>query len=90
MLFEDRARAESFGVTAALYDQARPAYPPALVDALIADGSRRVLDVGCGTGIASALLADRGCTVLGVEVDARMAEVARAKGIEVEVGRFEH
>ncbi len=105
MLFEDRSRAESFGAVAAQYDRVRPSYPPTLVDALLADsagsvltsgaesvlagGPPSVLDVGCGTGIAAALLAARGCAVLGVEVDARMAELARAKGLEVEVGRFE-
>jgi SAM-dependent methyltransferase len=48
-----------------------------------------VLDVGCGTGIASRLLRDRGCTVLGVEEDGRMAAVARRHGLVVEEGRFE-
>jgi SAM-dependent methyltransferase len=48
-----------------------------------------VLDVGCGTGIAGALLAARGCDVLGVEIDARMAAIAREKGLEVEVASFE-
>ena len=89
MLFENRARAESFGAIAELYDRARPSYPPALIDALLVDGPRRVLDVGCGTGIAAALLAARGCEVLGVEIDERMAAVARAKGLEVDVARFE-
>jgi SAM-dependent methyltransferase len=89
VLFEDRFRAESFGAVAAQYDRARPSYPPELVDALLADEARSVLDVGCGTGIAAALLVARGCTVLGVEVDARMAQLARAKGLEVELGRFE-
>jgi len=88
-LFEDRSRAESFGAVAELYDRARPEYPPALIDALLADGGRTVLDVGCGTGIAAALFAGRGCNVIGVEVDARMAEIARQKGLEVEVGAFE-
>lgn len=88
-LFEDRSRAESFGAVAELYDRARPEYPPALIDALLADGGRTVLDVGTGTGIAAALFAARGCHVTGVEVDARMAEIARRKGLEVEVGAFE-
>src|SRR5579859_7520187 len=86
---DDRARAESYGSVAELYDRARPSYPDALLDALVAGGAARVLDVGCGTGIAAALLAARGCAVLGVEPDARMAAVARAKGLDVEVGRFE-
>ena len=89
MLFEDRSRAESFGNVAQLYDRARPTYPPELVDWLLSDGARRVLDIGCGTGIAGALFAARGCQVTGVEIDARMAAVARTKGIEVEVGSFE-
>jgi SAM-dependent methyltransferase len=89
VLHEDRSRAESFGALAAQYDRARPSYPPALVDALLADGAQSALDVGCGTGIAAALLAARGCMVLGVEVDPRMAELARAKGLDVEVARFE-
>ncbi len=89
MLFQERSRAESFGAIAPLYDRYRPQYPPTLVDALLADNPQDVLDVGCGTGIAARLLADRGCTVLGVEIDARMAELARGKGIEVEVAPFE-
>ena len=89
MLFEDRARAESFGAVAAQYDRARPSYPPGLVDELLGDGAQNILDVGCGTGLAGALFAARGCAVLGVEVDARMAALARAKGLEVEVDRFE-
>jgi SAM-dependent methyltransferase len=89
MLHEDRARAESFGEVAAEYDRARPAYPQALLNTLLDGGPREVLDVGCGTGIAAALFAQRGCRVLGVEPDPRMAEIARAKGVEVEVARFE-
>ncbi len=89
MLFEDRSRAESFGNVARLYDRARPTYPPGLVDWLLSDGARRVLDIGCGTGIAGALFAARGCEVTGVEIDARMAAVAQTKGLEVEVASFE-
>jgi SAM-dependent methyltransferase len=89
VLFEDRSRAESFGAVAERYDRVRPSYPRELIDALMVDAPGRVLDVGCGTGIAGALLAARGCTVLGVEIDPRMAQIARGKGLEVEVGGFE-
>ena len=88
-LHADRGRAESFGAVAELYERARPSYPPALIDALLEGGVHDVLDVGTGTGIAGALLAARGCAVLGVEVDERMAARARARGLEVEVAPFE-
>ena len=48
-----------------------------------------MLDVGCGTGIAARLLRERGCDVLGVEPDPRMAAFARSTGLEVEQARFE-
>jgi SAM-dependent methyltransferase len=61
-----------------------------LVDRVIAASrGREILDVGCGTGIAARLFASVGCRVLGVEPDARMAEIARGGGIEVQVAKFE-
>jgi SAM-dependent methyltransferase len=91
MRYLDRVRAESFGSQAGRYDRARPGYPPALIDEVM--GARAaglsVLDVGCGTGIAARLLAGRGARVLGVEADARMAALARASGLPVEVSSFE-
>lgn len=48
-----------------------------------------VLDVGCGTGIAARQFQAAGCRVLGVEPDARMADVARQFGGEVDVATFE-
>jgi len=82
-------RATVFGDGAAQYDRTRPGYPPELLDALVTRTPLRVLDVGCGTGIASRQFSERGCVVLGVEPDARMAEIARTRGTEVEVARFE-
>jgi SAM-dependent methyltransferase len=90
MLHQDRRRAESFGADAEQYDRARPGYPASLVDDLLDDRSGcAVVDVGCGTGITSRLFAGRGCRVLGVEADPRMAAVARRSGVEVEDGTFE-
>ncbi|TXS43966.1 class I SAM-dependent methyltransferase [Streptomyces sp. OR43] len=115
---EARRMAESFGVDAQRYDQARPGYPAALVTRII-NGTRRpdvhdigpeplgpdphvhdtgpgtpgthphVLDVGCGTGIAARQFQAAGCTVLGVEPDARMAAFAQSRGLNVEVATFE-
>jgi SAM-dependent methyltransferase len=88
-IHDDRARALSFGGVAALYDKARPSYPPALIDTLMDLPARRVLDVGCGTGKAARLLVERGCDVLGVEPDPAMAAIARSHGITVEEATFE-
>ncbi|WP_442815627.1 class I SAM-dependent methyltransferase [Streptomyces sp. NBC_01795] len=49
----------------------------------------RILDVGAGTGIAARQLQAAGCTVLGIEPDARMAALARRFGTEAEVATFE-
>jgi SAM-dependent methyltransferase len=87
--YTDRTRAESFGGVAEDYDRFRPSYPAALIDDLAQLHPSDVLDVGCGTGKAARLLAERGLTVLGVEVDAQMAAVARGHGIDVEVASFE-
>jgi SAM-dependent methyltransferase len=89
VLHADRLRAESFGSVAALYDGVRPSYPAALIDELMAERPCDVLDVGAGTGIAGALLVQRGASVLGVEVDERMAEIARSRGLTVEIAAFE-
>jgi len=58
----DRRRAEAFGSAAEEYDRHRPRYPAALIAGLVADDAR-VLDVGAGTGIASAQLVEAGADV---------------------------
>jgi SAM-dependent methyltransferase len=85
----DRRRAKSFGAAADEYDRHRPRYPRPLVAGLITCRDVQVLDVGAGTGIASAQLAEAGAHVLAVEPDERMAGVAAAKGIPVEQATFE-
>jgi SAM-dependent methyltransferase len=85
-----RKVAESFGTDTERYDRTRPPYPDALVDRIVATSpGRDVLDVGCGTGIEARQFQAAGCTVLGVEPDARMAEFARRSGVDVEVATFE-
>jgi SAM-dependent methyltransferase len=87
---QHRQMAESFGVDAERYDRTRPAYPDALVKRIVAASpGPDVLDVGCGTGIAARQFQAAGCQVLGVEPDARMADFARGRGLEVEVATFE-
>ncbi|WP_329121734.1 class I SAM-dependent methyltransferase [Streptomyces sp. NBC_01465] len=87
---QHRAVAESFGSDADRYDRARPRYPEAMVARIrAASPGPDVLDVGCGTGIAARQFQASGCKVLGVEPDARMADLARQLGVEVDVATFE-
>jgi len=82
--------AESFGSDADRYDRARPRYPAALVERIVAASpGLDFLDVGCGTGIAARQLQAAGRRVLGVEPDARMADFARHSGVQTDVATFE-
>jgi len=82
--------AQSFGSDPERYDRSRPSYPAALVERVIATSpGRDVLDVGCGTGIVARQFQAAGCSVHGVEPDARMAGQARQRGLGVEVAKFE-
>jgi SAM-dependent methyltransferase len=60
-----------------------------MISDLLTGGGHRVLDVGAGTGIASLQFDDLGADVLAVEPDARMAALAREKGIPTEIDTFE-
>jgi ubiquinone/menaquinone biosynthesis C-methylase UbiE len=50
---------------------------------MLGEGPGRLLDVGCGGGAHAAAFAERGWTVLGVDVSSAQLELARARGIEV-------
>ena len=69
-------RARSFGAVAQLYDKARPGYPAELFAQLggLLAGSR-VLEVGAGTGKATAGLTALGLEVTCLEPDPYMAAV---------------
>ncbi|MGW4912280.1 class I SAM-dependent methyltransferase [Streptomyces sp. NPDC004270] len=72
------SRAHSFNAAAAQYAANRPSYPSALLDAVEEEAGRtltgaRVVDVGAGTGIATAVLHARGADVVAVEPGEGMA-----------------
>jgi SAM-dependent methyltransferase len=71
-----------YAASASSYDRHRPSYPEALVDWLIAGTPPpgRVADVGCGTGIATRLLAARGFDAVGIDPSEEMLGYARRAG----------
>ena len=73
----------TFDGVAALYDEARPGYPEPLFDDLTAlagtGPGARALEIGCGTGQATAPLARRGYRVLCVELGENLAAMAGRK-----------
>ena len=89
-IHQARQLAESFGADPERYDRARPRYPGALAERVIAASpGPEILDVGTGTGIAARQFQAAGARVLGVEPDARMADFARRTGVPTEVATFE-
>lgn len=86
-----------FDAIAAEYDRVRPSYPEALVDAAcdrarLTPGSR-VLEIGCGTGKLTEMLAARGLRIDAVDPGARLVEEARRRvgdgRVDFHLGRFE-
>ncbi|HVD24566.1 MAG TPA: class I SAM-dependent methyltransferase [Gaiellaceae bacterium] len=93
-----RRYGQLFDQAAEEYDKVRPTYPPALVDLAIERGglgsASRVVEVGCGTGKLTELLAERGLQVDAVDPGPNMIDVARRRvgqdaSVEFHVGRFE-
>jgi ubiquinone/menaquinone biosynthesis C-methylase UbiE len=79
------------------YDRVRPGYPATLVDAACAEAGlgpgSRVVEVGCGTGKLTVMLARRDLDVDAVDRGSRMVEIARrhvgGAPVRFHVGRFE-
>jgi ubiquinone/menaquinone biosynthesis C-methylase UbiE len=93
-----RSFGQVFDDVAKQYDEARPSYPPELVDAAMERGGlsagSRVLEVGSGTGKLTELLAERGLVVDAVEPGPNMIEAARKRlgtdhDVRFHLGKFE-
>lgn len=67
------------------YDSHRPSYPSLIIDWILETTVKappaRIADVGCGTGIATRLLAERGFDVVGVDPSEEMLAFARRGGL---------
>jgi SAM-dependent methyltransferase len=93
----DEDRRTSFGSVASAYDRARPSYPAEMVaDAVRYAGAKpgsRALEVGAGTGKATALFAAYGLVIEAIEPSAEMAAVAGANlqrgNVSFEIAKFE-
>jgi SAM-dependent methyltransferase len=79
--------------SAAYYVRGRVAYPRELADCLAAelmlDGTGRLLDVGCGPGSLTLLLAGLFEQATGVDADADMLAEARRQAASSEIGNVE-
>lgn len=56
-----------------------------VVDLLAPRAGERILDLGCGDGALTRVIADAGCQVLGVDASPEMVAAARAQGVEARV-----
>lgn len=74
-----------FSDLADAYAVNRPTYPQAAIEAILAGLPRpaRVADVGCGTGIATRLLAQAGALVIGLEPNEAMRRRAQTDAADL-------
>lgn len=87
----------SFDSAAEEYDRVRPGYPASLVDTACAVGGLSagspVVEVGCGTGKLTVVLAERELRVEAVDPGRRLVEIARRRTegshVSFRVARFE-
>jgi len=89
---------QTFDSAAERYERARRPYPPQVFEDLAElaelEVGSHVLEIGCGTGQATAPLADRGYDIIAVELGAELAAVADRKlaahpNVEIVVATFE-
>jgi SAM-dependent methyltransferase len=85
------AHARAFDRAADVYDLSRPTYPREAVDWLVPAKSKRVLDLGAGTGKLTRLLIDRGLDIVAVDPSPQMLGVFERSlhGIPTHLGSAE-
>lgn len=88
----------TFGKISNLYDRARITYPIQLIDDIVSYSGIKengnILDVGCGTGQATILFAERNYTIVGLDAGQEMVKIAKEKcslypRVSFKVGIFE-
>ena len=89
---------QTFNTVASIYDAQRSGYPEALFDDLLRISrlrpDDRVLEVGCGTGQATAGFAARGLRVVATDPGDQLLDIARPKfdqfpNVQFEISSFE-
>lgn len=68
-----------------LYELGRP-----VIELLDPKAGEKILDLGCGNGVLTKELMEKGCTVVGIDSSPEMAEAARANGVDARVHDAEH
>jgi SAM-dependent methyltransferase len=82
-------REDLYSGSAEYYAVGRMGYPPALADAMPLDGVERALDVGCGPGSLTLLLAPRVRLAVGADADAAMLTVAARRARRAGIANVE-
>jgi len=84
----DRRLKKTFGEVSDLYNSARASYPIELIEDIIkiskVSGKSKILEIGCGSGKATCLFAQKGYEILGIDISKELIEFAKKNSLEFE------